>query len=320
VKRKINTPSDLESDSKFIYVAYALLVLVIIFFTCLHHYQPQILNVPSNTDISTWEKPAFEQTCIYGRMTKAEKDRVRNEGVPGSTIPHLLLYDILAILGAGLCFAHARKHYGFWMASCFLIGSFVFTGMQESMIILWGRAMAGGAMDPTFLGTSYWFYGTYWFPKGGLWFIETPAWVCLCWFIIAYSCVWVAGKVFPKVGLWGRAFAGGLIAMGLDLWVDPVSTSPELMSWVWANGDHIRILGIPHGNFLGWFFLIFLFAILWERYLPRLKERWGAKRAPLYFLGFLLIVDSAIFATLLIWGSISNTVIAIPGLTLPQGW
>ena len=162
-------------------------------------------------------------------------------------------------------------------------------------------------------------FGTYWFPKGGLWFIETPVWVCLCWFLIAYSCVWVAGKVFPRMNLWPRAAVGGLIAMVIDLWEDPVLTSPEMMDWVWGIGDKIRILGIPHGNFMGWFFLIFVFAIIWE-YLPRMEKRWGRARISAFFVPMLLGADIAVFVTLLVWGTFAGKVLFPHGLVIPQGW
>ena len=43
--------------------------------------------------------------------------------------------DLFTILLGWICFRHANKYFGFWMASCFLIGSFVFTGLEESMWI-----------------------------------------------------------------------------------------------------------------------------------------------------------------------------------------
>jgi hypothetical protein len=251
-------------------------------------------------------------------MTEAEKQKIRSVGIPGTDIGTLLLYDILAALGVWLCFAHARKHYSLWMATCFLVGSFVFTGVQETLMILTGRFwMGGGKIDPTV-------WGSYWFTQGLLWFFETPFWVCLCWFIIAYSCVWVAGKVFPNAGLWGRAAAGGLTAMIIDLWVDPVLTSPEIMKWIWAKGDHVSIFNIPHCNFWGWFLLIFVFTVLWEKYLPRFETKWGGWKGSIAFICLLLCADILVLTLLIGWGGIMNAVFPLPeGLRLPPkswGW
>ena len=298
-------------DRRFVWIAFGLLALAITIFTYLHYCQPQVFKVPSNSDVSTWESPTFEQTCIYLRMSDAEREGLRREGIPGGIV-ELVLYELLSLFGAWLCFTHAKKHYGLWMASCFLIGSFVYTGIEESIMIMTGRLAGGGRLDPTV-------FGTYWFPKGILWFIETPVWVCLCWFLIAYSCVWVAGKVFPRMNLWPRAAIGGLIAMVIDLWEDPVLTSPEIMNWVWGIGDKIRFLGIPHGNFLGWFFLIFLFAIIWE-YLPRMEESWGRARTSALFVPILLGADIAVFVALVIWGTFAGKVLFPQGLVFPQGW
>ncbi|MCD6570670.1 MAG: carotenoid biosynthesis protein [Deltaproteobacteria bacterium] len=311
--------SDKEFDKKFAFVAYGLLILIILFSTYLHYYQPQVLNVPSNVDVSTWKNPSFEHTCIYGRMTEAEKAKIRSEGIPGNTIPEILFMEIFALFVAWLCFSHARKHYGIWMASCFLIGSFVFTGLQESAWILFGRFTGRSAMQG--LGEAV--YGTYWFTKGGLWFIETPVSVCLGWFYLAYSCVWIAGKAFTKKSLLWRAAVGGLIAMGLDLWTDPVVTSPELMSWVWATGDFIRVLGIPQTNFVGWFLLIFCFAFLWE-WLPGWEEKWGRAKATNNFFLILVGMDIVVLVFQVPWCFILRSILVLAGvdhgLLIPQGW
>ena len=306
-----SAPAQTGFDVRFFRLALGLLLTAVLFFTFLHTFLPGVLRVPRNRDPSSWVSPTLEQTCIYERMTEAEKEKLRRDGVPGG-VGEILLYEALSLFGAWLCFVHARRHYGLWMATCFLIGSFVYTGVEESMMIMTGRLIGGGKVDPTV-------FGTYWFPKGALWFIETPVWVCLCWFLIAYSCVWVAGKVFPRMNLVGRAAVGGLIAMGIDLWEDPVLTSPEILNWIWGKGDHLRILGIPHGNFLGWFFLILVFALIWEA-LPKMEKRWTRARASLLFVLVLPIGDLAVYAILVTWGTFVNNVILPQGFAFPPGW
>ncbi|MCD6570672.1 MAG: carotenoid biosynthesis protein [Deltaproteobacteria bacterium] len=313
-----------EFDRKFGFVAYGLLILIIIFSTYLHHFQPQILSVPSMIDVSTWHNPTLEQTNIYDRMTEAERQKIMTEGIPGRGILRVVFDtqgDWMAFLLAALCFLHARRHYGFWMASCFLIGSFVFTGLQESIAILLGRFTAGAAYVDAAKQVTY---GTYFFCKGSLWFIETPVAVCLSWFYIAYSCVWTAGKVFAKMGILGRATIGGLTAMGIDLWLDPVATSPEFMQWVWAKGDLIRILGINHSNFVGWFLLIFWFAILWE-WLPALVRKWGHFKASIIFFSIVLASDIAMLIVLVLYNTyVVRGLLALLGLKqgiqIPIGW
>ncbi len=296
-----------------------MLLLLILGSTYLHHFQPQVLRVPNPRDVTTWKNPSFEHTCIYDRMTEEERARIRTEGVPGNTLPALLFAEIFSIFIALLCYAHVRRHYGAWMANSFLIGSFVFTGLQESIWILFGRFTGSSAS----LGIGEEVFGTYWFTRGGLWFIETPVFVCLGWFVWAYAAVWVAGKVFPGMKLVGRAFVGALIPMLIDVWIDPVFTSPELMNWVWAKGDCLLIFGIPHPNFLGWFFLIFLFAILWEQ-LPRWEGYWGRLKATVLFFVSLIVGELAILAFLFPWCFVLKQVLLLAGakhgLKIPPGW
>jgi len=108
--------------------------------------------------------------------------------------------------------------------------------------------------------------------------------------------------------------------MGIDFWEDPVLTSPEIMNWVWGKGDPIRILGIPHGNFLGWFFLIFVFAVIWEL-LSRIEERWGRAKVSLFFLLLLPVGDVVVFLILVLWGTFVGNVLFPGGVRFPaQGW
>ena len=138
-----------EVDKRFGFITYGLLLLVIIFSTYLHHLQPQVIQVPSNTDVSTWQKQPFEQTHIYERITDAEREKVRAEGIPlGNNLIAQFIGDLIIILVALMCFLHALKYYGFWMASCFFIGSFVFTGLEESWWILAGRYLGGSFNNP----------------------------------------------------------------------------------------------------------------------------------------------------------------------------
>ncbi len=306
-------------DGKFIAIAYLILAAVIAASTYIHHFQPQILRVPDNHNVSSWVNPRFDQTCIYDRMTGEERAKVYREGVPDATTAANVILDIMSILVALLCFFHAKRHYGDWMAHCFLIGSFIFTGLQESIWIIFGRFSGMSAMQG--LGEAV--YGTYWFTKGGLWFFETPVAMCFGWFYVAYGCVWMAGKAFPQSSLMTRATVGGLLAMIVDLWQDPVATSPEMLSWVWATGDFIRILGIPQTNFVGWFLLIFVFAIFWE-YLPRWEEKWGRAKTTYFFFPMLVLFDFAILAFMVPWCFILRSILVMMGinhgLQLPPGW
>lgn len=314
-------PVESEFDKKFIKISCSLLIIAIAFFTWLHWSYPEVLRVPSNTDVSSWQYPPFDKTLLYNRMTPEERTTFLTDGLPGNNLPEILFTEISTILISLLCFFHARKHWGNWMAYSFILGSFAFTGLQESLWIIFGR-FTGMAAGPG-LG-AYEVTGTYWFTKAGLWFIQTPVYVCFGWFYIAYFCVLVAGKVFPNTGLLGRATIGGLIAIGLDLWQDPVMVSPEITRWIWAQSDLIHILGIPVSNFyVGWFMLIFFFAIVWEQ-LPKWEKKWGRAKATRNFFLILVAADFGILAMGSVLHFIIRTILILLGvestIIIPQGW
>lgn len=197
------------------------------------------------------------------------------------------------------------------MAHCFFVGSFVFTGLQETMLILFGRYFGGSFATP--VGNI--FYGTYWWTKGGFWFGEIIMGGCISWFIIAYSCVLTANKVFPKMSLVGRSIVGGLIAMAIDLWIDPVQTALEMMAWVWAQSDFLEIFNIPAWNFLGWFLLIFTFSILWET-LPKIEKKWGRAKGTIYFFLFCLAADVIVMGVILLgWFGVVGSIFSWAGVT-----
>ncbi|UCD85276.1 MAG: carotenoid biosynthesis protein, partial [Deltaproteobacteria bacterium] len=224
--------------------------------------------------------------------------------------PSMFFLDLISIGLAWLCFHHAWRRLGIYRAMLFLGGSFVFTGLEESMWILLGRYSQDiqlalpfaqeAALGENVQGVS----GTYYFTRGFYWFIETPVMACLGWFFVAYSCIYVADLLMPRARILGKAAVGGLLAMNLDLWIDPVQTHEALTSWVWAEQDPISIFSIPLSNFMGWFLLIFLFALVFER-LPDMVRRWGAGKAAVYFYGILLALEIGILLFFIIYGSIA---------------
>ena len=322
------TTSTPEFEKKCSIIGFGVLIAVLSIFTYIHFGHPTVFNVPDSGDVSTWQHPTFEQSLIYERMTPEERQKVYQNGIPthiknptigqsiGGAFFSFGIYGLFCVL----CFLHARKHFGLLMASCFFLGSFVFTGMEETLFILFGRFFGGSFHNP--LGEV--FYGTYWFTfPGKIWLLECPGEACFGWFIWAYPSVWIAGKVFPKMPLAVRAIAGGLIAMTIDLWLDPVATSPESMNWVWAKGDSIVIFGIPLYNFMGWFLLITIFAVLWEK-LPAMQEKWGPERGTINFFIiifiFNLLVMATIFLSMFIYGNILSFMGFEHALKIPLGW
>jgi len=257
--------------------------------TVLHHAFPGVLDVPAN------------------------------RGVPYTSYTAMFLLDLVPVGLAWLCFHHAWRRLGLYRAMIFLAGSFFFTGLEESMWILLGRyhneieaALGGPGLEAAAFGErAAEVEGTYYFTRGFFWFIETPVLACLGWFFVAYSCVYAAGLLIPRArGLW-RAALGGLLAVNLDLWLDPVQTHESLKSWVWVSQDMINIFSIPLSNFMGWFLLIFLFAMLFEK-LPRMTGKLGPYKAAACFYGILIVLELAILLFFAAYGSILMRLIKSP--------
>jgi uncharacterized membrane protein len=197
-----------------------------------------------------------------------------------STSPtiELIVMDAASLVGALLIFNYSVHKYGVWQSLLFLTGSFIFTGLEEAMWILLGRF---GVIFPS-----------YFFTRGGLWFFEVPFYTCIGWYVVAFSCVFLAEKILPNRHFLTIAALGAFLAMDLDLWTDPVQVNLNLASalpadvgmWVWNMEHTLKFFGIPLMNFLGWFLVIFLFAILWK-VVPRRQEQWGYRKATLIFYG-----------------------------------
>ncbi len=204
--------------------------------------------------------------------------------------PIILAREIMPIFLAILCLYHGWKNYGWWKTTLFFAGSFLFTGLEENFWII---------------STHYVGYDNYWFnpEQWYLWFGVVPFGACLGWFFIAYSTVYIAGKLFPNQGVFSRAAVGGLLAMNLDLMIDPIAVRPPNVWWHWPQpqADTFWILGIPFSNFVGWFLLIFLFAILWEKIPPK-EEKWGRKKTTAIFFAYIPILLA--LTVLIILGSV----------------
>ena len=310
-----------QFNRKFGIIVFSVFFLAIGISTYLYYTQPVALQIPNNDSPSIWTNPPVEQTILYEQMVPEEREKFLAEGIPNKdNFTAMIITDLITIGVASLCFVHCWKNVGFWMATCFLWGSFIYTGLGESGIILMGRFIFGGHVHNMFGDM---FYGTFWYPKAALWFIHCPIMICIGWYQVAYCCVWIAGKLFPRMNLYPRAVMGGLIAMNLDLWIDPVATSPETMTWIWIKGDPIELFGIPVWNFWGWFLAITGYAIIWEQ-LPVFKEKWGLVKSSVYFFLACPLCTIIAVSLMFLYHIVAGGLLAAAGVPhavrFPPGW
>lgn len=228
-------------DRTLIRVLGSSLGLILIVSTYLHFWAPQVFRVPQTP-------------------------------VPDNTFFDRLFMEVLTLVMSILCGVHCYRKFGPYATMLFFVGSFVFTGSMENLMILTGRF---GLLP----------FQSYYFNKGGLTlFFEVPTTICLGWFVLAYSSVYVAGLLFPGTGPYARAAIAAFLCMDIDLWSDPVMTHPANMFWTWLQGrdETTHLFSIPLYNFLGWFGIIFLFEVLWLK-----AQNWhgtvGKKKATVRF-------------------------------------
>jgi hypothetical protein len=74
---------------------------------------------------------------------------------------------------------------------------------------------------------------------------------------------------------------------------------------------------------MGWFLLITIFAVLWEK-LPAMQEKWGPERGTINFFIiifiFNLLVMATIFLSMFIYGNILSFMGFEHALKIPLGW
>ncbi len=172
------------------------------------------------------------------------------------------------ILGYGLiipCLVHSVRRHGYWRTIIFFLGSVIVTGTIENCGII---------------------FGGYHYPGSSLtvWYYKCPLDVCLGWYYIAYSCVFLAEKTVKFKNTFIIAALGALLAVNLDLFLDPVAVANGWWKWTVTN---IYILNVPVNNWLGWWLLVFWFAVFYE-HAAGMEQKWGRIRATGYF--FLMTV------------------------------
>ncbi len=157
------------------------------------------------------------------------------------------------------------------------IHSYKFRGLYKTFILLFGALLVGITIENinalfggyTYPGTELtWFWG------------KSPFSIGCGWFVLMYVSSFfshsIIGKYkgsFPTIGIGtnpeavnasfikltiARALLAGAIALSFDLVMDPVSV--ELGFWIWEV-DNIYIQGVPLGNYIGWFLLVFTFSM-----------------------------------------------------------
>lgn len=159
------------------------------------------------------------------------------------------------------------------LAIAVTIHSYKFRGLYKTLILFFGSWIIGGGIENVNS-----IFGGYYYPGSELTlFIGVcPFDVILGWYILIYCCSFFAHSLIgkgrgslPIIGIGTapiaidkqflkdtilRAALAGYIAIDIDFLIDPVAV--ENKWWIWQI-NNIYILGVPLGNYMGWWMLIF---------------------------------------------------------------
>jgi len=226
------------------------------------------------------------------------------------TNPTVIVAEVIAYILTAILLYHGIKKYGAWKILLFFFGSFLYTGLEENAMIYLGTVPA--VQLTAHVGGTYFFnYNMYLF-----WFMAVPLLVCCSWFVVAYASYEVIDFLLDghEGNKWVviKAVLTGLLAMGLDLFIDPIFTRGQKWYWLNGTGEALAILSIPLSNFLGWFVLIACFAIYWKKLTDWPETRdWTVKRTVGAYIPTLFLLE---FGTIILVGGLTILMSLIPDL------
>ncbi|WP_321422515.1 carotenoid biosynthesis protein [uncultured Methanobacterium sp.] len=208
----------------------------------------------------------------------------------------------------------AGSVYMFAALAFSLLHSSKLVGNKKTLIFFLLAGLSGFISE--ILCVKYGLFGEYYYYTGtGLLFNLIPLLLPISWAVIIYICYTITN--FFLYGFGGEkprykhnflflmgflvllSAIDGLIAVNMDMIIDPVAVSPLVQQWVWVNGG--PYFGIPIGNFILWFLITFVSTFIF-RFYESFKPGDGKSSpnmglyayAPLFY--FLYLIQQAAFA------------------------
>ncbi|MBN1613236.1 MAG: carotenoid biosynthesis protein [Deltaproteobacteria bacterium] len=186
-------------------------------------------------------------------------------------------YDLVFFSFAFLILVEGRKIYGRQAAGIFLWGSLLWTGIIENI-----NSMLG-AYDYFAYANYYSFGGKPIQGYGGWisWILFVPAAACIGWFLLSMPAFMISDHLIGKRNIWLKSTFAALMLVSWDVFYDPMAVVNEWWRWT-SPGFYWH--GVPLGNWIGWFFLLFFFGAIYERtIIERRGFRWLSKAERLLF-------------------------------------
>lgn len=165
------------------------------------------------------------------------------------------------------------RAFGRKAALFFVAGAVLWTSMIENFGVAEGSytyyTQAG------LLGRGY--------PGYFLWIGLVPFWVEAGWIAVVFTLFILFHQVLLKGrSPWLQALFTGLLAVDMDLVIDPVAVANNL--WAWAERS-VYALGVPVDNWVGWFVVVFFFDVLFNFTVLRGQSVFGFGRIERAVLG-----------------------------------
>jgi len=181
----------------------------------------------------------------------------------------------------------------------------------KKTILFFAIAWSFGLVFETLGVAAGWLVGPYYYTAPKFFFGLLPFEVPISWAVIVYLAYALTNQfLFGVIGdrpslkltrlnaaglIIIASAIGGMIAVNLDMIIDPVAVSQHIPSWVWIDGG--PYFGIPLSNFIAWFIVTFLAVLLFRLYETLKSEPLGGARSvdvyiPVIYLVYFLVQAS----------------------------
>lgn len=159
-----------------------------------------------------------------------------------------LMSEAISYLLLALFLFSGYHLYGGKITLLFLAGSLFWTLPLESFGVLMNIFSYEVQTSP------------YVYPRYLIWAGVVPFWISIGWFDVTFP-AYHFSRTLAQSGALVTSIVGGLIAVNMDLLIDPAATSSQL--WRWTH-DSFYLFGVPVTNYVGWFLLSSLFLLVFD--------------------------------------------------------
>ena len=168
------------------------------------------------------------------------------------------VFEIVLYLFFVMVLWAGRKILGREKTSLFLWGSLLWTLVVENVMVVIGTY-------DYFAYANYYCWADKFIPGFSGWAVMVffvPLSISLGWFLFSLPAIIISERLLPKSNIWVKAAVAAIMLVSLDMLMDPISVVNEWWRW---TAPSLYIRGVCIGNYIGWFFMLFFYAGVYER-------------------------------------------------------